>query len=68
LVLGSKVRALLHERAHVTAEDIQALAHPTMRHRILINYRAEAEGITVANVIDRLLESVKSANVAAKAK
>src|SRR5438132_5625321 len=60
LVLGSKVRALLHGRAHVTMEDIQTLAHPTMRHRILINYRAEAEGITVGAVVDRLLQSVKA--------
>src|SRR5438552_2543149 len=60
LVLGSKVRALLHGRAHVTMEDIQTLAHPTLRHRILINYRAEAEGITVGKVIERLLEMVKA--------
>jgi len=59
LVLGAKVRALLHGRAHVTEEDIQKLAYATLRHRILINYRAEAEGITVENVIDRLLELVK---------
>ncbi len=59
LVLGAKVRALLRGRAHVTAEDIQALAHPVLRHRILLNYRAEAEGITVSTVIDRLLESLK---------
>jgi len=68
LVLGAKVRALLHGRAHVTMEDIQALAHPTLRHRILINYRAEAEGVTVGNVIDRLLETVKGINPSAKAK
>ena len=43
LVLGAKARALLQGRAHVTAEDHQALAHPTLRHRILLNYRAEAE-------------------------
>jgi MoxR-like ATPase len=59
LVLGAKVRALLHGRSHVTQEDIRALAHPTLRHRILINYRAEAEGVTVDKVIDRLLERVK---------
>ena len=62
LVLGSKVRALLRGRAHVTIEDIQTLAHAVLRHRILINYRAEAEGITVESVIDRLLESVKAVN------
>ncbi len=59
LVLGAKVRALLKGRAHVTLEDIQTLAYPVLRHRILINYRAEAEGITVEKVIDRLLEAVK---------
>jgi MoxR-like ATPase len=59
LVLGAKVRALLHGRAHVTTDDIRALAHPTLRHRILINYRAEAEGVVVEKVIDRLMETVK---------
>jgi MoxR-like ATPase len=61
LVLGAKVRALLHGRAHVSPEDIQALSHPVMRHRVLINYRAEAEGITVEKVIDRLLQTVPAA-------
>ena len=59
LVLGAKVRALLKGRAHVTVEDINTLAHPVLRHRILINYRAEAEGINVEKVIQRLLETVK---------
>src|SRR5258705_2951204 len=58
LVLGAKVRALLHDRAHVTAEDIRALAYPTLRHRILLNYRAEAEGITAETLVDRLVASV----------
>jgi MoxR-like ATPase len=61
LVLGAKVRALLHGRAHVTVEDIRALAHPTLRHRVLLNYRAEAEGVTVEHVIDRLLEAMSAA-------
>ena len=59
LVLGGKVRALLKGRAHVTVDDVRALAQPTLRHRILLNYRAEAEGITVAEVIKRLLDGVK---------
>ncbi len=59
LVLGAKVRALLQGRAHVTAEDIRSRAHCTLRHRVLINYRAEAEGVTVEKVIDKLLETVK---------
>src|SRR5690606_16772091 len=58
LVLGAKARALLSGRAHVTIDDIQKLAKPVLRHRILVNYRAEAEGINVEQVIDRLLESV----------
>jgi MoxR-like ATPase len=60
LVLGAKARALFKGRAHVTVEDIRALAQPVLRHRILLNYRAEAEGITVEQVIHRLLETVKS--------
>jgi MoxR-like ATPase len=60
LVLGAKVRALLHGRAHVTEEDLRALAYPALRHRILLNYRAEAEGITVEAFIDKLLETVPS--------
>jgi MoxR-like ATPase len=59
LVLGAKVRALLAGRAHVSAADIKALVHATFRHRILINYRAEAEGVTVERVIDRLVESIQ---------
>ena len=59
LILGAKARALLKDRAHVTLEDIQTLADPTLRHRILLNYRAEAEGVTVESVVKRLLETVK---------
>jgi len=59
MVLGAKARALLHGRSHVRFEDIRALAHPVLRHRILINYRAEAEGVVVENLVDRLLKSVK---------
>jgi MoxR-like ATPase len=55
LVLGAKTRALLDGRTHVTYDDIRALAVPVLRHRILTNYRAEAEGITVDAVIAKLL-------------
>jgi MoxR-like ATPase len=58
MVLGAKARALLAGRAHVSSGDIKALVHAVLRHRILINYRAEAEGVTVENVISKLLESV----------
>src|SRR6266487_4323482 len=59
LVLGAKTRALLKGRAHVTTDDIQTLAYPTLRHRILLNYRAEAEGVNVEAVIKRLLDALK---------
>ncbi len=58
LILGGKSRALLSGRSHVTVEDIQALIYSTFRHRILVGYRAEAEGVTVETVIERLLETV----------
>ena len=66
LVLGGKARALLHGRSYVRVEEIQALAHAALRHRILINYRAEAEGITVKSVVDRLFESVKGLQTPAR--
>jgi MoxR-like ATPase len=59
LVLGAKARALLRGCFHVEPEDVRALVHPTLRHRILLGYRAEADGVTVDTVIDRLLEHVK---------
>ena len=59
LVLGAKTRALLAGRAHVTHDDIRAMAFPVLRHRILVNYKAEAEGVTVEKVIEKLLETVK---------
>jgi MoxR-like ATPase len=62
LILGAKVRALLAGRAHVSADDVKALVHATFRHRILINYRAEAEGVKVETVIERLVQSVKEPN------
>jgi len=61
LTLGAKARALLLGRSHVSAEDIHMLAGPVLRHRILVNYRAEAEGVNVETIIRRLLETVKEA-------
>lgn len=59
LVLGGKALALLEGRSYVSAKDIQQLAHPVLRHRILANYRAEAQGVTVDSLIDRLLGVVQ---------
>ena len=59
LILGGKARAVLDGRYNVSEEDIKALAYPVLRHRIILNFNAEAEGIGVENVIARLLEEVK---------
>jgi len=57
LVLAGKARALWHSRAHVTKDDIVQLAPPVLRHRVLLNYRAEAQGETVETVIQKLLDN-----------
>ena len=59
LVLGAKARAILHGRYHVAYEDIKAVAIPVLRHRILTNFNAEADGITSLDIINRLLEKVE---------
>jgi len=59
MILGAKAGALLAGRAHVTVDDIRQIVPATLRHRILLGYRAEAEGITVEMVIDQLLKHVK---------
>ncbi len=58
LILGGKARALTQGRYNVSFEDIRALAHPVMRHRILTNFHAESEGVTTGQLVDQLLESV----------
>ncbi|HET7618857.1 MAG TPA: AAA family ATPase [Vicinamibacterales bacterium] len=58
LVLGGKARALTSGRYHLTYEDVRALAHPVLRHRVLTNFHAQSEGVTSDAIIDRLLEAV----------
>ena len=58
IVLGGKARALMHGRYHVSFDDVRALAHPVLRHRILTNFHAESERITTDSLIDQLLEAV----------
>ena len=55
LILGSKARALLEGRFHVAIEDIQKLAKPVLRHRMVVNFAAESDGVTSDNVIDRIV-------------
>jgi len=58
LVLGSKARALTQGRYHVNFDDIRALSRPVLRHRVLLNFHAESEGITSDRIVDQLLEAV----------
>jgi MoxR-like ATPase len=58
LILGAKARALINGRSYVSTDDVKAVAHPVLRHRVLTNFQAEAEGITPDVVVDRLLETV----------
>ena len=55
LILGGKARALLHGRTHVATEDIQALAKPVLRHRVVVNFAAESEGVNQDDIVERLL-------------
>ncbi len=58
MVLGAKARALMNGQYHVSFDDIRALAHPVMRHRILKNFHAESEQVTTDQLVDQLLEAV----------
>ena len=60
LVLGGKARALTSGRYHVSFDDIRAIAHSVLRHRVLTNFHAQSEGVTSDLLIDRLIEAVPS--------
>lgn len=62
LVLAAKARALLQGRHHVTLDDVMALARPVLRHRIVPTFNAEAEGISVDDLIGRLLKELPAAS------
>ncbi|NOY42419.1 MAG: MoxR family ATPase [Planctomycetes bacterium] len=57
LIVGAKARALMQGRTHVTIEDIQALAKPVLRHRIVVNFAAESDGISSDSIIDSLIQT-----------
>ncbi len=59
LLLGSKVRAVFRGRYNVAIEDIKALAPDVLRHRVLTNFYAESENVTIEQIIDRLLEEAQ---------
>ncbi|WP_145060659.1 AAA family ATPase [Adhaeretor mobilis] len=57
LILGAKARALMNRRTNVSVEDVQALAKPVLRHRVVVNFAAESDGVNSDQVIEQLLES-----------
>ena len=59
LILAGKARAILDGRFAVTLEDVRDLARPTLQHRIILNYRAEAEGVRSGDVVERLLAGMR---------
>jgi len=60
LVVGAKTRALMHHRSHVSVEDIQALAKPVLRHRIVVNFAAESDGVSSDDIIEQLVQATPS--------
>ena len=58
LLLGAKVRALMQGRFNASFEDIEAVVLPTLRHRCILNFEAEAEGITTDHVLAQILRDV----------
>jgi MoxR-like ATPase len=65
LVLSAKARALMEGRYHVTTDDIKALALPILRHRVLPNYYAESDGVTVDDILNSMLDDLATPAVAA---
>ncbi|MEW4531010.1 MoxR family ATPase [Maioricimonas sp. JC845] len=59
LIIGAKARAILEGRFHVTTEDVQSVAHPVLRHRLVTTFQANSEGITPDDVVDQLIREVK---------
>ncbi len=66
VILGAKVRALLDGRYNVAFEDISQVAHPALRHRMILNFEGEAEGIDADDIIDVILEDISTAETQRK--
>jgi MoxR-like ATPase len=65
LILGAKAHALLHGRAYVSAEDVRAVSLPVLRHRIVTNFNAEAEGVSTDDIVHRLTEFISTESTVA---
>ena len=60
VTVGGETRALLEGRYNASVEDVQALAHAVLRHRVLLNFEGQAEGLTTNALVDRLLDTVSA--------
>jgi MoxR-like ATPase len=58
MILAAKIRAVLDHRYHVAREDLRAVAHPALRHRLILNFEGQAESVQADQVIDDVLKSV----------
>ena len=58
LILGAKARSILHGRTYAAIEDVRAVAGPVLRHRILLNFNAEADGVTSDDVAKKLMDEI----------
>jgi MoxR-like ATPase len=65
LILGAKAHAILHGQPHASTEDVTAVALPILRHRLVVNFTAQSEGVTVDDVIARLIKAAQKASRAA---
>ena len=59
LILGAKIRAILDSRYHVSREDLRLMALPVLRHRMILNFEGQAEGISTDDVIRRIFADVR---------
>jgi MoxR-like ATPase len=66
LVLGAKVRALTQGRFNVSVDDLRALAAPALRHRIILNFEGEAEGVDTDTLVSQIVESAEAVTVKGK--
>ena len=65
-MLGAKVRALSEGRYNVSVDDLRAIALPALRHRIILNFEGEAEGIDADRLIEQLIEAAENLSAAGK--
>jgi MoxR-like ATPase len=66
MILGAKVRALAEGRFNVSAEDLKALTAPALRHRVILNFEGEAEGIDVDTLVGQIVEGVEASTTQAR--